>query len=409
MRASVSDVIIPLTSTLHITSIVLGHLVTNHLSPDHSDGTLKIISGLILRKLQRTLVLRIYLVSLSALTRGAAALSNEWGFCLLKRSNRVWIVTGGGFSPGTIRTVQYPLMCPGILRILVNSIRNLREAWLGSKREKKMMSIMELNLVSTQSSQVMILEPTAEYESAVSEENSAKGFTEILRVHGERTQGVVKTLMNTKTYLVHWERRQSLEASTSFWHLRKCHELSEPLQELEDKANVVGDALSRKERVKSRRINRWKEKEDEICLYLYGLEFRVILVGRSVMDEAHASRLRGKEWNYGVMIHSRFEMVDYLVVLARAAEGVKCMIACSLGRDWRRVFDWSDEKLQAARDCQKSYADSGRKMTEYEVGENVLLKVSPWKGVMRFGKKGKLAPRFVGPCRSKVLDLFSLL
>ncbi|GKA84257.1 putative reverse transcriptase domain-containing protein [Tanacetum coccineum] len=55
------------------------------------------------------------------------------------------------------------------------------------------------------------------------------------------------------------------------------------------------------------------------------------------------------------------------------------------------------EKLQAARDHQKSYADSGHKMVEYEVGENVLLKVSPWKGVMRFGKKGKLAPRYVGP------------
>ncbi|GKC87617.1 putative reverse transcriptase domain-containing protein [Tanacetum coccineum] len=55
------------------------------------------------------------------------------------------------------------------------------------------------------------------------------------------------------------------------------------------------------------------------------------------------------------------------------------------------------EKLQATRDCQKSYADSGRKMTEYEVGESVLLKVSPWKGVMRFRKKGKLAPRYVRP------------
>ncbi|GKF24472.1 putative reverse transcriptase domain-containing protein, partial [Tanacetum coccineum] len=51
-----------------------------------------------------------------------------------------------------------------------------------------------------------------------------------------------------------------------------------------------------------------------------------------------------------------------------------------------KVSPWK-EKLQAARDRQKSYADSGRKMTEYEVGENVLLKVSPWKGVMRFGKK----------------------
>ncbi|GKB33942.1 putative reverse transcriptase domain-containing protein [Tanacetum coccineum] len=55
------------------------------------------------------------------------------------------------------------------------------------------------------------------------------------------------------------------------------------------------------------------------------------------------------------------------------------------------------EKLQAARNRQKSYADSGRKMVEFNVGDRVLLKVSPWKGVMRFGKKGKLSPRYVGP------------
>ncbi|GJX42509.1 putative ribonuclease H-like domain-containing protein [Tanacetum coccineum] len=46
-----------------------------------------------------------------------------------------------------------------------------------------------------------------------------------------------------------------------------------------------------------------------------------------------------------------------------------------------------------ARDRQKSYADKRRK---FEVGDRVLLKVSPWKGVVRFGKKGKLAPRYVG-------------
>ncbi|GJU73633.1 hypothetical protein Tco_1265038 [Tanacetum coccineum] len=45
----------------------------------------------------------------------------------------------------------------------------------------------------------------------------------------------------------------------------------------------------------------------------------------------------------------------------------------------------------------KSYADKRRKPLEFSVGENVLLKVLPWKGVVRFGKKGKLAPRFVGP------------
>ncbi|KAJ9539243.1 hypothetical protein OSB04_031976 [Centaurea solstitialis] len=55
------------------------------------------------------------------------------------------------------------------------------------------------------------------------------------------------------------------------------------------------------------------------------------------------------------------------------------------------------EKLKAARDRQKSYADNRRKPLEYQIGDRVLLKVSPWKGLIRFGKKGKLSPRFVGP------------
>nr|GFB78496.1 putative reverse transcriptase domain-containing protein [Tanacetum cinerariifolium] len=51
----------------------------------------------------------------------------------------------------------------------------------------------------------------------------------------------------------------------------------------------------------------------------------------------------------------------------------------------------------AARDRQKSYADKRRKPLEFSVGDYVLLKMSPWKGVVCFGKKGKLAPRFVRP------------
>nr|GFA66081.1 reverse transcriptase domain-containing protein [Tanacetum cinerariifolium] len=55
------------------------------------------------------------------------------------------------------------------------------------------------------------------------------------------------------------------------------------------------------------------------------------------------------------------------------------------------------EKLKSTRDRQKSYADNWRKSLESEVGDRVMLKVSPWKGVICFGKKGKLAPRYVGP------------
>ncbi|KAI3810893.1 hypothetical protein L1987_20525 [Smallanthus sonchifolius] len=53
--------------------------------------------------------------------------------------------------------------------------------------------------------------------------------------------------------------------------------------------------------------------------------------------------------------------------------------------------------MAAARDRQKCYADNRRKPLEFHVGDMVLLKVSPWKGVIRFGKRGKLNPRYVGP------------
>ncbi|GKF08770.1 putative reverse transcriptase domain-containing protein [Tanacetum coccineum] len=46
---------------------------------------------------------------------------------------------------------------------------------------------------------------------------------------------------------------------------------------------------------------------------------------------------------------------------------------------------------------QKSYADVRRKPLEFEGGNKVILKVSPWKGVVRFGKHGKLSPRYIGP------------
>nr|GEU53990.1 retrotransposon protein, putative, Ty3-gypsy subclass [Tanacetum cinerariifolium] len=54
-------------------------------------------------------------------------------------------------------------------------------------------------------------------------------------------------------------------------------------------------------------------------------------------------------------------------------------------------------RIQAACDRQKSYADVRQKPLEYQVGNNVMLKVSSGKGVIRFGKRGKLNPRYIGP------------
>ncbi|GJY74549.1 putative reverse transcriptase domain-containing protein [Tanacetum coccineum] len=60
------------------------------------------------------------------------------------------------------------------------------------------------------------------------------------------------------------------------------------------------------------------------------------------------------------------------------------------------------QRMQAARDRQKSYANLKRKPMEFQVGDRVMLKVSPWKGVVRFGERRKLNPRYVRPF--KVLE-----
>jgi hypothetical protein len=62
-----------------------------------------------------------------------------------------------------------------------------------------------------------------------------------------------------------------------------------------------------------------------------------------------------------------------------------------------RAIDKIRDRIKVAQDRQKSYADQRRKSVEFEVGEKVFLKVAPMKGVLRFGKKGKLRPRFIGP------------
>ncbi|GKA57923.1 hypothetical protein Tco_0757111 [Tanacetum coccineum] len=60
------------------------------------------------------------------------------------------------------------------------------------------------------------------------------------------------------------------------------------------------------------------------------------------------------------------------------------------------------QRMQAARDRQKSYTDLKRKPMDFQVRDKVMLKILPWKGVVRFGKRGKLNPMYVGPF--KVLE-----
>ena len=73
------------------------------------------------------------------------------------------------------------------------------------------------------------------------------------------------------------------------------------------------------------------------------------------------------------------------------------MIGPDIVKETEEKLQLIQQRLKAARDRQKSYADLKRRDIEYEVGDKVLIKVSPWRKILLFGQKGKLSPRFIGP------------
>ncbi|GJX16041.1 hypothetical protein Tco_0216873, partial [Tanacetum coccineum] len=89
-----------------------------------------------------------------------------------------------------------------------------------------------------------------------------------------------------------------------------------------------------------------------------------------------------------ITLHESF---DSSPILADITKGI--------GNTFRQDYDLSpsDRRLKAAKDCKKCYADKRRKPLEFSIDDQVLLKVSPWKGVVRFGKRGKLARGYMGP------------
>ncbi|GJX93529.1 putative reverse transcriptase domain-containing protein [Tanacetum coccineum] len=83
------------------------------------------------------------------------------------------------------------------------------------------------------------------------------------------------------------------------------------------------------------------------------------------------------------------------IMRAEVREGQ--LIGLELVQETTENISQIKDRLKVARVRKKSYAYKRRKPLEFNVGDYVLLIVSPWKGVVHFRKKGKLAPRFVGP------------
>ncbi|KAA3453025.1 pol protein [Gossypium australe] len=111
------------------------------------------------------------------------------------------------------------------------------------------------------------------------------------------------------------------------------------------------------------------------------------------------------EFAYNNSYQASIKMAPYEALYGRRCRTPTCwtelgerqMLGPELVAETENKVKKIQARLKEASDRQKSYADLRRRDIEFAVGDEVFLKVSPWKKVLRFGKKGKLSPRFIGP------------
>ncbi|GKC26234.1 putative reverse transcriptase domain-containing protein [Tanacetum coccineum] len=111
------------------------------------------------------------------------------------------------------------------------------------------------------------------------------------------------------------------------------------------------------------------------------------------------------EFSYNNSYHASIKAAPFEALYGRKCRSPICwsevgdsqLTGPELVRETTEKIVQIKNRLLTARSRQKSYADVRRKPMEFSVGDMVMLKVSPWKGVIRFGKRGKLSPRYIGP------------
>ncbi|XP_076896790.1 uncharacterized protein LOC143549900 [Bidens hawaiensis] len=174
------------------------------------------------------------------------------------------------------------------------------------------------------------------------------------------------------------------------------------------KANVVADALSRKEKYPTLKVR----------LYKLILSSELMTEIKATQTEALKEENLKKERIFGqvkdltenengikLSYHSSIGMPPYEMLYGRKCRtpicwgeiGQKDLGSIEVVKLTSEKLDQIRARLKAAQDRQKSYADKHRRLIEFEVGGLVMLKVSPWNGIIRFRKRGKLSPCYIGP------------
>ena len=123
------------------------------------------------------------------------------------------------------------------------------------------------------------------------------------------------------------------------------------------------------------------------------------------LKRSWASHLPLVEFAYNNSYHSSIKAAPYEALYGRKCRSPICWDKVRerkilgleiIQRTCEKIYMIRD-RFRAAQSRQKSYYDIKRKALELEIGDKIFLQVAPMKAVMRFGKKGELSPRFVGP------------
>ncbi|GJS31468.1 putative reverse transcriptase domain-containing protein [Tanacetum coccineum] len=197
------------------------------------------------------------------------------------------------------------------------------------------------------------------------------------------------------------------------------------------KANVVADALSRKERIKLLRVQALvmtvglnlpveilKAQSEARKEEIYGIEDLCGIIKKLESRTDGALCLNGKvrylvvdrhlplvEFSYNNSYHTSIKVAPFEALSGSMCRSPVCWAEVGDAQITRpKIIHETTEKIfqikkriQAARNRQKCLANTNHKPMEFQVRDMVMLKLSSWKGVIRFGKRGKLNPRYIGP------------
>nr|GEY66270.1 hypothetical protein [Tanacetum cinerariifolium] len=137
----------------------------------------------------------------------------------------------------------------------------------------------------------------------------------------------------------------------------------------------------------------------------YGVPVSVISDRDSLFTSRWDKNLPLVEFSYNNSYHASIKAAPFEALYGRKCRSPVCwsevgesqLIGPKLVRETTEKIVQIKKHLLTARSRQKSYVDLKKRLAEFEVGDKVMLKVSPWRGVICFEERGKLSPRFIGP------------